>query len=286
MIKEFEKFIKAKASNSEATEKAYRFSIENFLNDLHLDTLEKIDNLTPMDYLDYQEFLLTKPLAKSSVNSHFRNISAFVCWLKQMRVIKNIPAITEIDKLKLPKTEIFTLTPDEVKSIIDHSKQLGKKLMLVMLFQLGLRRSEIVNIEVTDIFDNKITVHGKGDKERTLDLSNDIIYLLDKYLKERKVDSKYLFYSIMDGGQLSPECVGLRVKGAAEKAGISPDRLAEITAHTCRKTCATQLLDDGVSLDVVQEVLGHASITTTRSIYAKTSKKNIRTALINQKSLL
>ena len=169
--------------------------------------------------------------------------------------------------------------------MVDNTKNIGKKLMLVLMFQTGLRRAEVVGIKVNDIAEDKLVVHGKGNKERTLYLSKDVCYLLKKYLVERKVDSEYLFYGI-DGGQLSAECVGLRVKGAAQRAMIDPERLSHITAHVTRKTCATQLLDDGNSLDVVQDILGHASITTTRNIYAKTNARNIRKALLSQKSLI
>jgi site-specific recombinase XerD len=286
MLKEFELFINEKSNDkSPATVKAYKFSIENLLAYYSIESIDQIDKLTATKYREYRDSLLAKGLSKSSCNSHFRNISSFIHWLYDYDYIKDVKAITKVKPFKLGHKEIFTLTEDEVRAMVDNTKNLGKKLMLVLMFQTGLRRAEVVGIKIADISDDKLVVHGKGDKERTLDLSGDVIYLLKQYLNERKINSEYLFYGI-DGGQLSVECVGLRVKGAAERAKIDPERIAHISAHTCRKTCATQLLNDGVSLDVVQEVLGHASITTTRNIYARTSTKNIRTALLNQKSLI
>jgi site-specific recombinase XerD len=286
MLKEFESFINEKKIDcSPITIKTYEFSIKSFLAYFFIEDIDQIKKLTVTKYKEYRIELLNKGLSQSSCNSHFRDISSFIHWLYDNEYISNVSAIAKVKPFKIGHKEIFALTEEEVQAMVDSTKNLGKKLMLVLMFQTGLRRAEVVAVKLEDIFDEKLIVHGKGDKERTLDLSSDVLYLLKKYLAERSMTSDYLFPGI-DGGQLSAECVGLRVKGAAKRANLDPERLGHITAHVTRKTCATQLLDNGVSLDVVQQVLGHASIITTRNIYAKTNSKNIRSALLSQKSLI
>jgi site-specific recombinase XerD len=103
-MKEYNEFINEKENDkSPLTIKAYRFSIENFLNDLHLETVDQIARLTANDYRNYRENLLSKPLSKVSVNSHFRNISSFINWLYNYEYIKELPSIRKVKALKQTK---------------------------------------------------------------------------------------------------------------------------------------------------------------------------------------
>ena len=283
---ELDKFLALKSKKSLVTGKAYRSSVERFLKELNINTLEEIDNLTAMDYLDYQNKLSNSGLSNSSVNSHFRNISSFVAWLKKYKLIKNIPTIRDVDKLKVERNPIFYFTEDEEEAMLATTKNIGKKLMILLMLEIGIRRAEVSNIKVADIHGDQLLVHReKSHKNQEIPLTPDAVSLIEKYLKQRTFNSEYLFYGSKKG-RLSPECVGLRIKGAAKRAGISEERLKHVSAHATRKTCASRLINNGVPLEVIQDILGHEHIETTRRYYASTDIKSIKKAILSQKSLI
>ena len=90
-------------------------------------------------------------------------------------------------------------------------------------------------------------------------------------------DSEYLFSH--EGNKLTGEAVRTRVHGAASRAGIEPERVDQITPHTLRRSFATNMLENGVSLDILQKALGHSSVVTTQR-YAKTSNKSMDESLL------
>jgi integrase/recombinase XerD len=169
--------------------------------------------------------------------------------------------------------------------MVSKTKNLGKKLMLVIMFETGVRRGELVNIKLSDIKDNKILLHSKGGNEDYIFLTEDINKLLSLYLSKRKVQSEYLFYG-RNGGHLSSGSVNLRIKGAAKRAGISPEKIDKITAHTARKSCATNMLINKNPITTVQKVLRHKNLATTSKIYAKVIDDIVKDAVLSQKSLL
>ena len=283
-LKEYSEFIKEKERDmSQHTIRMYKYSIELFLKNMNILNVDQINSLTINEYRRYRDDLLDSGLSKSSVNSHIRNISSFVNWLFRYEYLSGYPGINKLTPLKLPKKVIFALDQDECKAMVVKTNNLGKKLMLVLMFQTVLRRGEIVEIKLTDIAGNKILVHGKGNKERLLTLTNEACSLLEKYLQKRKINSEYLFTAT--GGKLSTDAVGQRVKSAAKHAEIDPERLKKVTAHVTRKTFATNLVDNGIPINVIQSALGHSSVNTTM-LYAKVHNKNIENAMLSQENLI
>jgi site-specific recombinase XerD len=289
-LKEYRDFIQEKSNDkSPCTISTYSFAIEKFLDYFKIENVSKVDSLTGNEYRHYRSVLLDSGLSNSSCNTHFRGISVFVNWLYSYEYIKNSPNIHKVAPLKIGKKVIFSLTPDECKAMVRSTNGTGKKLMLALMFETGIRRGEVVSIKQNDIFENKILIHGKGNKERRLSLTPEVVKLVNIYIKQLsknkdKMGSEYLFPGL-HGKKLSTESVRLRVEGAAKRAGIAPDRLAKITPHVTRKSLATNLLMNNTAIDVVQAILGHNSILTTKK-YAETNRANIDRALLSQPSML
>jgi len=168
---------------------------------------------------------------------------------------------------KLPKV----LSKNEVKKILNSCCNLKHHCILILIYSAGLRRSELINLKVSDINSERMVINiigAKGKKDRVSLLSENILQLLRKYYKEYK-PKKYLFEGAR-GGKYSPTSVIKILKNAAQKAGIRKN----ITPHMLRHSFATHLLEQGTDLRYIQELLGHNSSKTTE-IYTHVSKKAI-----------
>ncbi len=207
---------------------------------------------------------------------HLIALRAFLKYLAR----NDIPTLSA-EKVELPKVEqrqVDVLDRDELSamfSAIDLTKRNGLRdlAILHLLFSTGLRVSELANLNRDDIaFDRgEFRVRGKGRKLRIVFLSNEAKDNLKAYLESRLDNGKPLFISnsnrskdeIIDLGEkrrLQPQAIERIVRRIASTAGI----LKKVTPHTIRHTFATELLKNGADIRSVQEMLGHASITTTQ----------------------
>ncbi len=184
---------------------------------------------------------------------------------------------------KLPEV----LSVDEVEKIIatiDLSKPEGhrNKAMLEMMYSCGLRVSEVVNLQLSNIYADKgfLRVIGKGDKERLVPVGSKAIKALRHYLAGRStglVKKEYDNFVFLNrrGAKLTTVMVFLIVKDLAAKAGITKT----ISPHTFRHSFATHLVEGGADLRAVQEMLGHESITTTE-IYTHLNREYLKEAIL------
>ncbi|MDO9581435.1 MAG: site-specific integrase [FCB group bacterium] len=168
---------------------------------------------------------------------------------------------------KLPKV----LSKNEVKEILNSCNNIKHHCILILLYSAGLRRSELINLKVSDIDSERMVINingAKGNKDRVSLLSENTLRLLRKYYKEFKPEM-YLFEG-MNGGKYSPTSIAKVLKNAANKAGIQKN----VTPHMLRHSFATHLLEQGTDLRYIQELLGHSSSKTTE-IYTHVSNKAI-----------
>jgi len=168
---------------------------------------------------------------------------------------------------KLPKV----LSKNEVKKILTSSNNLKHHCILLLIYSAGLRRSELINLKVSDINSERMIVNivnAKGKKDRISLFSENTLKLLREYYKKYK-PANYLFEG-MKGGKYSPTSVAKILKKTALKAGLQKN----VTPHMLRHSFATHLLEQGTDLRYIQELLGHNSSKTTE-IYTHVSKKAI-----------
>ena len=176
-----------------------------------------------------------------------------------------------------------TLTIEEVESLLEASEDesagaVRDRAMLELLYASGMRVSEVVSLDLEDVdLDaGSIRCVGKGSKERMIPVHRQAIETVDVYLKtarptlKSKGTSQAVFLS-RRGERLTRQGFWLILKGLAIKAGIGK----KITPHTLRHSFATHLLQGGASLRNVQELLGHASITTTQ-VYTHLTSEHVR----------
>ena len=233
-----------------------------------------------------------KSLKIITQNYHLIALRSFLKYLAK-RDIKSLAA----EKIELPKTPARTvefLDIEDVEQLIkatneekDKLTKLRDRAILEMLFSTGLRISELTNVkrDGMNLKRGEFAVRGKGDKMRLVFLSPKAIEAINQYLKERQDSSKALFVrhdaqesvekqmeSMSDRvSGLTPRTIQRIIKKYAKLAGI----MKKITPHTLRHSFATDLLTNGADIRSVQELLGHASISTTQ-IYTHLTNKRLR----------
>lgn len=179
----------------------------------------------------------------------------------------------ELD-LTLPKSRKslpIVLSKEEVKKLIQSIQNPKHCLLVKFIYSTGLRLSECLNLRVQDLeLDNRLgwVRGGKGGKDRMFVLAESLIEELKQFVAGKK-NSEYLFNG--RGGKLSARSVQKVVRRAAKLAGIEK----KVTPHALRHSFATHLLEDGVSLRFIQELLGHSSLAATQ-VYTHVSSSELK----------
>lgn len=168
--------------------------------------------------------------------------------IKRPRRIKKLPVV---------------LSKEEVKSIIETTRNLKHRTILAVIYSAGLRISELINLKPSDIDSDRkqIRVFGKGNKYRYTLLSTNTLDMLRMYWRAYR-PSKYLFEGHIKGQPVSRSTIQIVFRKAVKKTGINK----QATIHSLRHSFATHLLESGVNLKIIQSLLGHSSLRTT-SIY-------------------
>jgi len=217
------------------------------------------------DLRAYLAFLLAdKGLTPASVNLAISALKFFYIEVLKKDIFMGIKHPKKENKLPV------VLTKDEIRLMLDLTKNKRHKLLIELLYSTGLRVNEAVSIRIKDInLAEKLAFvkYGKGKKERFVKLSNKFIMHLNSYLKKRKSQSQYLFNSI--GSDLTTRQAQRAIKNAALRSGIQK----KVFCHAFRSSFATHLLDSGVDVRVIQELLGHSNLATTQAYTAVSKKK-------------
>ncbi|MCF8223645.1 MAG: site-specific integrase [Bacteroidales bacterium] len=177
----------------------------------------------------------------------------------------------DISRPKKEKRLPQVLCKEDINKLFEVTKNLKHKCILMTIYSGGLRRGELINLRTEDIDSGRMLIRiigSKGNKDRYTILSEKLLELLREYYKEYR-PKKYLFEG-QDGGMYSPSSIENIVKKAAQKAGIRKN----ITPHSLRHSFATHLLEQGISLRHIQEILGHNSSKTTE-IYTHVATNEI-----------
>ena len=218
-----------------------------------------------------------------SAASRARKLSAIKSFFKYLTVRtkqlqENPVADLEYPKLRksLPKYLTFEQSAALLKAVSGQNEKRDYAILMLFL-NCGIRRSELVGLNLTDVYEDRIRVVGKGNKERFVYFGKACRKAIDSYLEVRNqqvlTDNKALFGS-RNGNRISVEAVHRLVKKALLKAGIDS---TQFSAHKLRHTAATMMLSGGVDVKTVQEVLGHENLNTTQ-IYTHIENTELKIA--------
>ncbi len=222
-----------------------------------------------------------KPYSPSTVSIKVYALRSFFRYLLAENHILTNPAL----QLKSPKISriprnILSLT--EVKALLSQPdlktfEGLRDRAMLELFYSTGIRRRELVNLDIYDIDIQEDTLfirHGKGAKDRVVPLGRWAIVYLKRYLEERKTIAKpdnALFLSPFTGKRICYQLFDRLAGEYARRAGI----VKQVSCHTLRHACAVHLLEGGADIRSIQELLGHRSIESTE-IYLSLSKEQLK----------
>lgn len=188
--------------------------------------------------------------------------------------------LQNLDTPKIPKSLPSYLTLEESKKLlssVDGRNKARDYCILVLFLNCGLRISEMVSLNLSDIRTDHLLIHGKGSKERIVYLNQSCINALDAWLDERKniqtTEDDAVFLSARRK-RMSVDAVQLMVRTALLRAGLDAHR---ISPHKLRHTAATLMLQNGVDVRTLQEVLGHESLNTTQ-IYTHLGGEELKKA--------
>jgi integrase/recombinase XerC len=285
MQKIFERYIQyleAEKGASHYTVRNYRADLAHFfkfLTEKGLTMLNQVDRHILREYLSY---LVDEGVVKASIARKLSAIRSFFRYLVREGIIPKNP-IEQVSSPKLDKRLPSFLTLEEVERLLnapDLSTPLGQRdrALLELLYASGLRVSELVGLtlEQIDLETNEIRVLGKGSKERVVLMGLPAVEALKNYLEQGrnqllgKKRSQALFLNRY-GQPLLERSVQRLLNQYAKKAGIGK----RVHPHLLRHTFATHMLDGGADLRVVQELLGHARLTSTQ-IYTHVTKGQAR----------
>lgn len=216
-------------------------------------------SLLDLDPDEVNQFLYLIAKEKSASSTYFKHTVYglrffFRLYDLEDRVIK-LPGIR--NERKLP----VVLSRKELKRLFSVPVYLKQRVLFALIYSAGLRVGEVCSLKINDIDSDRMTIRivkGKGKTDRYVPLSKYALQGLRKYVKSARPQT-YLFNGKVKGEPLGKSAVQQSFRQAVKKAGIIKD----VSVHTLRHTYATHLLEEGVDLVTIQELLGHARIDTT-----------------------
>ena len=280
----FQEYLTVELGLAKNTQQAYMRDLRLLMKSLQLKADEELLQVSRQQLIAYLVRLKQEGRAASTVARKLASIKAFYRFLTAERYIRCNPAeVLEAASrgLHLPKV----LSVQEVERLLDEPN-LGTldgyrdKTMLELLYATGMRVSELVNVPVKNV-DMKmqyVIVMGKGSKERMLPLGRTALHYLEHYLSvvrpqllHGKPDAAAELFVTGWGGPMTRERFYEIIVAYGKSAGISK----RVTPHMLRHSFATHLLNNGTDLRIVQELLGHADISTTQ-IYTHLDVERLR----------
>jgi integrase/recombinase XerD len=286
-IKGFQSYLQLEKSQSANTVEAYVRDVQKL--ESYAASLQPSLSPQQITHADLEKFVATihdVGLDASSQARIIAGIKAFYKYLLMEDIMQTNPSEL-IAAPKIARKLPDTLSVEEVNAImdaIDLSKPEGarNRAMLEVLYSCGLRVSELINLKISDLFLDVdfIKVTGKGDKERLVPIGSHAATQIKTYkdfvrvhLDIKKGEEDILFLN-RRGRRLSRMYVFMVIKECAAKIGLQKT----ISPHTFRHSFATHLIEGGADLRAVQEMLGHASITTTE-IYTHLDRDFLRSTI-------
>ena len=272
---------------------AYKRDLAKFSEYLVFEKLD-FERLSEDEIISFEVWLKGLGMAVTSINRNISALKSFYKYLAQEFSTNN--PVSAVASSKSPRRLPKALTIKEITSLIDSTKREGDPISLrdhaiiELLYGTGARVSEIVGIDIndfaqSDIEGNPITtlkLRGKGSKERIVPLGSFAKSALDEYLvrirpnllsKSKSARVETALFLNQRGSRLSRQSAWQMISDAADSTGLS----GKVSPHVFRHSYATHLLDGGADIRVVQELLGHASVTTTQ-IYTLITIDKVREA--------
>ncbi len=271
-ISQYLEYLELEKGLSQNTIDAYRRDLYEFADFSGCDVSE-VDRIKLSTFIRH---LKERILAPTSVIRKIASLRGFFKWTYSMNIIDKNPAST-LEQPKIPQRLPKVISLKEIEEMLHSNLSPVQSVIIELLYSCGLRVSELVNLNLSDIdmTSKYIRCFGKGSKERIIPVGKQAIEKLKNYFPERdfiikkyNINTKRLL--VFESGRIANRqdiYSFIHEKGKLIHKNISP--------HTLRHSFATHLLENGADLRVVQELWGHSDVSTTQ-LYTHISKKRLK----------
>lgn len=271
-LQEYLAYLKLEKNLSEQSVVSYFSDLKKFLLFIEEKKCFDLNTIKPKLISEYFEIMRGLGISSSTTARYLSSVKGFFKYLSAQEYIEKDPAeilSARITERKLPTVLSF----EEIDKILQSPKTDAKlglrdKAILELFYSCGLRVSELINLKLSDLYfsDEVIRVLGKGSKQRIVPIGESAVQWMNEYIKrirpllEKKMKSENIIFLNNRGTKLSRMGIWKIVDKYVKEAEIE----TEFHPHTFRHSFATHLLEGGADLRAVQEMLGHADISTTQ----------------------
>lgn len=282
LLNEYQYYLSGELNLSKHTQSNYKRDINKYIE--YLQKYRAVNDPKDITADDIRNYFATLKKRNLQASSRARNLTAIKSFHKFLALEKytNINASELIDAPKQEKKLPVILSIEEVEKLIDSielndERDVRDRAMIELAYSCGLRVSELVNLEISDVHLEMgfIKIFGKGNKERIVPVGEIALDIINKYLKESrpkyaKPHVRALFLSRF-GEKMTRNAFNKILKERARTAGITKS----VNPHMLRHSFASHLLESGTDLRFIQELLGHENISTTE-IYTHINNQKLR----------
>lgn len=282
LLKVFLDYLRFEKGVSRNTEEAYRRDVVKFMSYIKKRGIKDLRQVRKSDILDFISHLLDEGAAFASTARNLSSLKAFFRFLVLDGHLEMNPA-DNLDSPKVQRKLPQVLTVEEVDRLLSQPNparitELRDKAMLELMYATGLRVSELLSLELDDVnlVAGYVRCVGKGNKERIVPMNKTAAFWVERYIARARPHllkgalTRTLFVNA-NGRKMTRQGFWKILNKHVNKADIRKD----VTPHTLRHSFATHLLENGADLRAVQEMLGHADITTTQ-IYTHLTRTHLR----------
>lgn len=267
MVERFLIYLNTEKRVSEHTSTAYKKDIQTFLDFAVVDNVDDLKELTYQNIRGWIVELINNNLSNRTVNRKLSSLRTFFKWAQKNEIILSNPML----RIRGPKQE--KRLPEFVKEEEIESQELDSlfpegfpglrdRLIIELLYQTGIRLSELINLKEVDFDNEKIKVLGKRNKERIIPITTELSIQLREYLNNpiyKDANIEYVFVTDK-GNKMYPKFVYRKVRYYLSML----TNLSKKSPHVLRHTFATHMLNNGAGLETLKEILGHANLSATQ----------------------
>ena len=273
VLDDFIQFLEAEKRFSEHTCLAYKRDITQFLDFSEVRSAKDIGEVNSKLARAWIVSLLESDYSATSVNRKLSSIRSFFKWMVRKSILESnpitgvvgpknqklLPSFAQSKELEAECIELFF--NNDFDGIRD-------RLMFEVFYQTGVRSSELINLLDKNVQEEKIKVLGKRNKERIIPISKELFHFVVEYrrLRDEIIEKPESFFVLKNGKKLYPKFVYRKINSYLGRA----TELDKKSPHVLRHTFATHMLNNGAGLEVLKELLGHASLSATQ-IYTHNS---------------
>lgn len=283
-LQEYLDYLNYQKNYSPLTIAGYKREIEHFIMYLHQQDIESFENVEYSFIRGYLTTLYNEHLSQRSINHKMSSLRGFYHYLVSQELISDNPFLL-VDSIKEPQRNPDFLYIDEMLGLldsIDTTTPLGmrNKAMLELMYASGLRCSEVVDLTLGQIdFSTQVLfIRGKGDKDRYVPFHDYAAQWLKEYINQARDElmaKTHQEHDIVFVNKNGKQMTNRGVEDVVNRVAKKYDPTKKIHPHTFRHSFATHLLQEGVDIRIVQELLGHASLSTTQ-VYTHVTNQHLK----------